>query len=138
MNHPPCNQMTAIQLSTGCNQVMGPGCGLWAEARKGQIMAWKNVGFMACGALIAGIGAKILGTKEAKTVYTEVTAAAMRGIDDVVKRATIIKENCEDIAAEAKIKNEKRAADAREKEIADAKALIAEVEAESKAAKSKK
>ena len=46
----------------------------------------------------------------------------------VVKTATTIKENCDDIAADAKAINEKRAAEARAREIADAKALLAEAE----------
>ena len=41
---------------------------------------------------------------------------------------TNIKENCQDISADAKEINEKRYKEEREKEIADAKALLAEAE----------
>jgi len=46
----------------------------------------------------------------------------------VMKTATCIRENCDDIAADAKAINEKRAAEDRAREIADAKALLSEAE----------
>ncbi|MBQ7371660.1 MAG: hypothetical protein IJW67_07230, partial [Blautia sp.] len=47
----------------------------------------------------------------AKKVYTNCTAAILRAKDSVVKTATTIQENAEDIYAEAKQINEDRAAE---------------------------
>ena len=91
-------------------------------------MSWHTVKLLAYGFLAGTAGVKVLSSQDAKTAYTHVTAAAMRCVDDVVKTATVIKENCDDIAADAKAINDKRAAEARAREIADAKALLAEVE----------
>ena len=52
---------------------------------------------------------KILGSKDAKKLYTNCTAAVLRAKDCVMKTATKIQENAEDIYAEAQIINEERA-----------------------------
>ena len=54
---------------------------------------------------------KVLSSKDAKKVYTNCTAAALRAKDCVMKTATTIQENAEDILAEAEQINEKRAAE---------------------------
>lgn len=81
------------------------------------------------GALFGTAGIKILSSKDAKKVYTHVTAAVMRGADSVMETATTLKENCGDIKADAEEINEKRRAEERLKEIEDAKAVIADAEA---------
>ena len=48
----------------------------------------------------------------------------MRGVDEVAKVCTTLKENCEDISADAKEINEKRAEAREARMIADAKALL--------------
>ena len=53
------------------------------------------------GVLFGTAGVKILGSKDAKKVYTHVTAAVMRCADSVMETATNIKENCGDIKADA-------------------------------------
>ncbi|MBQ9663517.1 MAG: hypothetical protein IJV40_10250 [Oscillospiraceae bacterium] len=87
---------------------------------------WDKVRLIGYGFLLGTAGVKVLSSRDAKMAYTHVTAAVMRGVDDVVKTATVIKENCEDIGAEAKGINERRRAEERAREIADAKALLAE------------
>ena len=72
---------------------------------------WGKIGLFAGGFLFGTAGIKILGSKEAKKAYTDATAAALRAKDDVMKRATVIKENAGDILADAKALNEKRAAE---------------------------
>lgn len=72
---------------------------------------WGKIGLFAGGFLFGTAGIKILGSKEAKKAYTYATAAALRAKDDVMKRATVIKENAGDILADAKALNEKRAAE---------------------------
>ena len=47
--------------------------------------------------------------KDAKKVYTNCTAAVLRAKDCVMKTATTVQENAEDILAEAQQINEKRA-----------------------------
>ena len=56
-------------------------------------------------------GIKVLSSKDAKKVYTGCTAAALRAKDCVMKTATTVQENAEDILAEAKQVNEKRDAE---------------------------
>ncbi len=89
---------------------------------------WSTVGKIACGVVLGTAGVGILGSKDAKKCYTHITAAAYRCKDTVMEKYTTIKENCQDISADAKEINEKRYKEEREKEIADAKALLAEAE----------
>ena len=69
---------------------------------------WKKVGIFASGVLFGTAGIKALSSKDAKNVYTNCTAAVLRAKDCVMKTATNIQENAEDILAEAKQINEKR------------------------------
>ena len=61
------------------------------------------------GVLFGTAGIKILSSKDAKKVYTEATAAALRAKDCVMTTVTTVKENADDILADAKEINEKRA-----------------------------
>ena len=72
---------------------------------------WKKVGIFASGVLFGTAGIKALSSKDAKNVYTNCTAAVLRAKDCVMKTATNIQENAEDIYAEAKNINEERAAE---------------------------
>ena len=69
----------------------------------------KATGLVAAGVLLGTAGVKILGSKDAKKLYTNCTAAVLRAKDCVMKTATKIQENAEDILAEAKQINEDRA-----------------------------
>ena len=75
---------------------------------------WKKVGIFASGVLFGTAGIKALSSKDAKNVYTNCTAAVLRAKDCVMKTATNIQENAEDIYAEAKSINEERAAEMEE------------------------
>jgi hypothetical protein len=88
----------------------------------------EKIKLLGYGFLLGTAGIKVLRSQEAKKVYTQVTAAALRGVDEVTRVATSIKENCEDIAAEAKQINERRSEEARQREIKDARALLEEAE----------
>ena len=70
----------------------------------------KKIGLFAGGVLFGTAGVKILSGKDAKKVYTECTAAALRAKDCVMKTVTNVQENAEDILAEAQQINEERAA----------------------------
>ncbi len=69
----------------------------------------KKIGLFAGGVLFGTAGVKVLSSKDAKKVYTNCTAAALRAKDCVMKTATTVQENAEDILAEAQEINEKRA-----------------------------
>ena len=81
---------------------------------------WKKVGIFASGVLFGTAGIKALSSKDAKNVYTNCTAAVLRAKESVMKTATNIQENAEDIYAEAQQINEERAAkEAAEAEIVE-------------------
>ena len=68
-----------------------------------------KLGLFAGGVLFGTVGIKILSSKDAKKVYTEATAAALRAKGCVMTTVTTVKENADDILADAKEINEKRA-----------------------------
>ena len=70
----------------------------------------KKTGLFAAGVLFGTAGIKILTSKDAKKLYTNCTAAVLRAKDCVMKTATTVQENAEDILAEAQQINESRAA----------------------------
>lgn len=70
----------------------------------------KKTGIFAAGVLFGTAGIKILSSKDAKKLYTNCTAAVLRAKECVMKTATNIQENAEDIYAEAQQINEDRAA----------------------------
>ena len=70
---------------------------------------FKKTGIFAAGVLFGTAGIKVLGSKDAKKVYTGCTAAVLRAKECVMKTATTIQENAEDIYEEAKAINEERA-----------------------------
>lgn len=90
------------------------------------MLGLEKIKLLGYGFLLGTAGVKVLGSQDAKKVYTHVTAAALRGVDEVTRVATSIKENCDDIAAEAKQINARRSEQARQREIEDAKALLEE------------
>ncbi len=71
------------------------------------------------GALFGSVGIKLLTSKDAKKVYTHITAAGLRIKDSAMETVTTVQENAGDILASAKDMNEERAAkEAEEKEAA--------------------
>ncbi len=62
------------------------------------------------GTLFGSAGLKLLGSKDARKVYTHITAAALRCKDQVMRDVETVQENCSDILADAKAINEARAA----------------------------
>lgn len=74
-------------------------------------MNWNKIGLFAGGVLFGTAGLKILGSRDAKKVYTETTAAALRAKETVMTTVTRVRENAGDILADAKRINEDRAAD---------------------------
>ena len=72
-------------------------------------MKWDKIGLFAGGVLFGTAGVKILSSKDAKKAYTHATAAVLRAKECVMTTATSIKENCDDVLADAKEINEQRA-----------------------------
>ena len=72
----------------------------------------KKIGCFVGGVVFGTAGVKLLSSKDAKKVYTNCTAAVLRAKDCVMKTATTVQENAEDIYAEAQQINEERAAQA--------------------------
>lgn len=69
----------------------------------------KNFGLFASGVLFGTAGIKVLSSKDAKKVYTHTTAAVLRAKDSVMETVTTVRENAEDIYADAKAINQQRA-----------------------------
>ena len=70
----------------------------------------KDTGVFAAGLLFGTAGIKLLSSKDAKKLYTNCTAAVLRAKSCVMKTASTIQENAEDIYAEAQQINEDREA----------------------------
>ncbi len=68
----------------------------------------KKTGIFAAGVLFGTAGIKILSSKEAKKVYTNCTAAALRAKECIMNTAATIQENAEDIYAEAQQMNDEK------------------------------
>ena len=69
----------------------------------------KKLGLFAAGVLFGTAGIKVLGSRDAKKVYAHTTAAALRAKEGVMKTVTAVLEGADDIYAEAKAINERRA-----------------------------
>ena len=80
----------------------------------------KKIGLFAAGVLFDTAGLKILGCREAKKVYTGEAAAGLRAKDCMMDAVTTVRENAEDIYADAKEQNERRAAELAEEVVEDA------------------
>ena len=72
----------------------------------------KKLAMFAAGVLFGTAGIKVLSSKDAKKVYTHTTAAVLRAKDSVMETVTTVRENAEDIYADAKAINEQRAQEA--------------------------
>lgn len=81
---------------------------------------WKKLGLFVGGTLFGSAGIKILSSDDAKKVYTQCTAAVLRGKDCVMKTVTTVQENAGDIYEDAKAINEERAAAKEAAVVADA------------------
>ena len=69
----------------------------------------KKFGLFAAGVLFGTAGIKVLSSKDAKKVYTHTTAAVLRAKDSVMEAVTTVRENAEDIYADAKAITQQRA-----------------------------
>lgn len=69
---------------------------------------WKKLGLFAGGVFFGTAGIRVLSSKDAKKCYTHATAAVLRAKDNVMETVTSVRENCDDILADAKEINEQR------------------------------
>ena len=74
------------------------------------------------GTLFGSAGLRILSSRDARKVYTHVTAAALRCKDEVMRNVELVQENCSDILADAKELNAAREKEAEALLIEDSKA----------------
>ena len=88
----------------------------------------KKLGLFAAGVLFGTAGIKVLSSKDAKKVYTHTTAAVLRAKDSVMETVTTVRENAEDIYADAKAINEQRAEEAAAAVVEDTSKEEAEAE----------
>ena len=63
------------------------------------------------GTLFGSLGFKLLGSRDARKVYTHATAAVLRCRDQVMRQVETVQEGCSDILADAREINETRAAE---------------------------
>ena len=70
----------------------------------------RKIALFAGGTLFGSAGFKLLGSKDARKVYTNITAAALRCKDQVMSDVETVQESCSDILADAKAINEARSA----------------------------
>ena len=80
----------------------------------------KKIGLFAAGVLFGTAGIKLLSSKDARKAYAHTTAAALRAKDCVMQAVTNVREDAEDVYADAKDINERRAAEEDAEVIADA------------------
>ena len=88
----------------------------------------KKIGLFAAGVLFGTAGIRLLTSKDAKKVYTHATAAVLRAKEDVMTTVTNVRENCNDILADAKAINEQRAEAEKAEVIEDTSCECAEAE----------
>ena len=69
----------------------------------------KKIGLFAAGVLFGTAGIKLLGSRDARKAYAHTTAAALRAKDCMMTKVTAVREGADDIYAEAKAINERRA-----------------------------
>ena len=69
----------------------------------------KKIAMFAAGVLFGTAGLKVLGSKDACKVYAHTTAAALRAKGSVMTTVTALREGAEDVYADAKAINERRA-----------------------------
>lgn len=72
----------------------------------------KKLAMFAAGVLFGTAGIKVLSSKDAKKAYAHTTAAVLRAKDSVMETVTTVRENAEDVYAEAKAINQHRADEA--------------------------
>ncbi len=86
---------------------------MWKDCMK----CTKGLGLFGAGVLFGTAGLKILGSQDAKKVYTNVVAAGLRGRECVMKATVRVQENAEDVLAEAKEINRQREEEQKQEEV---------------------
>ncbi len=92
------------------------------------------ISLFAGGVLFGSAGISLLTSKDFKKAYTHCTAAVLRCKDAVVNTGVTLKDNCQDIYADASDINEKRYEAEELKKLEAAKAIVEAYEAKNGAA----
>ena len=69
----------------------------------------RKIGLFAAGVLFGTAGIKLLSSRDARKAYAHTTAAVLRAKDCVMTKVTAVREGADDIYAEARAINERRA-----------------------------
>lgn len=69
------------------------------------IWKWNHAGIFVGGMLFATKGIELLKTKQAHKLLVDVTSLGLKARDEVMKSVAVVKEEAEDIVAEAVIRN---------------------------------
>mgnify|MGYP006954068569 FL=1 len=88
----------------------------------------RKIGLFAAGVLFGTVGIKLLSSKDARKAYAHTTAAALRAKDCMMTKVTAVREGADDIYAEAKAINERRAEAEAAAVVEDASAADAKAE----------
>lgn len=83
-------------------------------------MDYKKIALFVGGTLFGSAGLKILGSRDAKKAYANVTRAAIRAKDATLKAADSVREAWGDVLSDAKNINEQRDVEAEAEVIEDA------------------
>ena len=105
------------------------------------ILKWNHAGLFVGGMLFATKGIELLKTKQAHKAFVDATALGLRVRDEVMKGVTAVREEAEDVVAEAVIKNKINEITASEPEViedkSEAKSTAKKTAAKKTAAKKK-
>lgn len=98
---------------------------------------WKYFRLLGAGVLLGSYGVRLLTSRDMKNLYTQGTAAVLRMKEEVLKDVSLLRENCDDIAADAREINEQRQAAYDAQQIEDARAILLAAEAAESAVESR-
>lgn len=87
-----------------------------------------KIALFAAGTLFGSLGFKLLASRDAKKLYTNTTAAALRCKDQIMRDVETIQGNCSDILADAKAINQARASEEAAEYIEDLAAQAADAD----------
>ena len=97
-------------------------------------MSWDKARFVGYGVLLGTAGIKALTSRDAKKVYTHATATVLRCVEDATKTYNKVREECDDILADAKAINEQLAVEEEMRLIEDAADVAVDESEETEAA----
>lgn len=102
------------------------------------IWKWNHTGIFVGGMLFATKGIELLKTKQAHKFFVDTVSLGLRAKDDIMKNVTAVREEAEDIVAEAMVRNKINEITAAEPELIEDKSEKAVKKTKSTESKAKK